>query len=180
MSKLPKLPNGLTYKQEQFAREVAAGSSLIDAYKLSYDAANMQNRTISSNAFKLAQQGQIADRIEEIQEQRQYHERLNEEFVLGQLVQNHYRALENNELSNSNRTLELLGRNLNLWKEQPKVDEQVAGLFAWLRQDNAIEEPDTVLPVPVLPRSQEKEEEKYPKEEEKDSITGDKPEFDTI
>jgi hypothetical protein len=104
MPKLPKLPNGLTYKQEQFAREIAAGSALIDAYKLSYDAANMQDRSISSNAFKLAQQPQVAERIEEIQEQKLYHERLSEEFVLGELVQNHYRALENNELSNSNRT----------------------------------------------------------------------------
>ena len=43
--------------------------------------------------------------------------------MLGQLVQNHYRALENNELSNSNRTLELLGRNLNLWKEH--IDSSV-------------------------------------------------------
>ena len=168
MSKLPKLPNGLTYKQEQFAREVAAGSSLIDAYKLSYDAANMQNRTISSNAFKLAQQGQIADRIEEIQEQRQYHERLNEEFVLGQLVQNHYRALENNELSNSNRTLELLGRNLNLWKEQPKIDEQVAGLFSWLRDDTAADG-EPIIEVTAAQALAEKEEEKYPKEEEKES-----------
>jgi hypothetical protein len=149
MPKLPKLPNGLTYKQEQFAREVAAGSALIDAYKLSYDAANMQDRSISSNAFKLAQLPQVAERIEEIQEQKLYHERLSEEFVLGELVQNHYRALENNELSNSNRTLELLGKNLNLWKEQPKVDAQVAGLFAWLRADDAVKEPQgtvTVLP----------------------------------
>lgn len=152
MPKLPKLPNGLTYKQEQFAREVAAGSALIDAYKLSYDAANMQDRSISSNAFKLAQQPQVAERIEEIQEQKLYHERLSEEFVLGELVQNHYRALENNELSNSNRTLELLGKNLNLWKEQPKVDDQVAGLFAWLRTDDAVQEPQgtvTVLSPPI-------------------------------
>ena len=149
MPKLPKLPNGLTYKQEQFAREIAAGSALIDAYKLSYDAANMQDRSISSNAFKLAQQPQVAERIEEIQEQKLYHERLSEEFVLGELVQNHYRALENNELSNSNRTLELLGKNLNLWKEQPKVDDQVAGLFAWLSADDAVKEPQGT--VPVLP-----------------------------
>ena len=152
MPKLPKLPNGLTYKQEQFAREIAAGSALIDAYKLSYDAANMQDRSISSNAFKLAQQPQVAERIEEIQEQKLYNERLSEEFVLGELVQNHYRALENNELSNSNRTLELLGKNLNLWKEQPKVDDQVAGLFAWLSADDAVKEPQgtvTVLPPPT-------------------------------
>jgi hypothetical protein len=168
MAKLPKLPNGLTYKQEQFAREVAAGSSLIDAYKLSYDAANMQNRTISSNAFKLAQQAQIAERIEEIQEQKLYHERLSEEFVLGELVKNHYRALENDELGHSNRTLELLGRNLNLWKEQPSTNEQVAGLFAWLATDNEVEEPQGSVTVLPPPSTVEKEEENQVKEEEKE------------
>lgn len=167
MAKLPKLPNGLTYKQEQFAREVAGGSSLIDAYKLSYDAAAMQNRTISANAYQLVNQAKIQERIEEIEEQKQYHERLSEEFVLGELVKNHYRALDNDELGHSNRTLELLGRNLNLWKEQPKIDDQVAGLFSWLRGDTAIDS-EPVIEVSATPIA-EKEEEKPTKEEEKES-----------
>jgi len=148
MAKLPKLPNGLTYKQEQFAREVAAGSSLIDAYKLSYDAAKMQNRAISANGYKLMQQAKIQERIEELEEQKQYHERLSDEFVLSEVIKNHYRALENDELGHSNKALELLGRNLNLWKEQPKVDDQVAGLFAWLRADDAVEAPPIEITVP--------------------------------
>ena len=168
MAKLPKLPNGLTYKQEQFAREVAGGSSLIDAYKLSYDAAAMQNRTISANAYQLVNQAKIQERIEEIEEQKQYHERLSEEFVLGELVKNHYRALDNDELGHSNRTLELLGRNLNLWKEQPKVDDQVAGLFSWLRGDTAMDTDEPIIEVSATPIA-EKEEEKPTKEEEKGS-----------
>ena len=168
MAKLPKLPNGLTFKQEQFAREVAAGSSLIDAYKLSYDAAAMQDRTISANAYKLVNKVKVQERIEEIEEQKLYHDRLSEEFVLGELVKNHYRALENDELGHSNRTLELLGRNLNLWKEQPKIDDQVAGLFSWLRGDTAIDS-EPIIEVTATQALAEKEEEKYPKEEEKES-----------
>ena len=169
MAKLPKLPNGLTFKQEQFAREVANGSSLIDAYKLAYDAANMGNKAISANAYKLVQQPKLQERIEEIEEQKLYHERLSEEFVLGELVKNNYRALENDELGHSNRALEMLGRNLNLWKEQVKVDEQVANLFAWLREDDAVEEPVGTVTVLPLSSSEEKEEENQVKEEEKEA-----------
>ena len=170
--KMPKLPNGLTVKQESFVRNVTAGSSLIDAYKLSYDAAAMQDRTISANAYKLVNLPKIQERIEEIEEQKQYHDKLSEEFVLGELGKNHYRALENDELGHSNRTLELLGRNLNLWQEQPKVDEQVAGLFRWLAvDDTAIDEPIIEIETTVLPLiSEEKEEENQVKEEEKEPI----------
>ena len=89
---------------------------------------------------------------ERLEEQKQYHERLSDEFVLSEVIKNHYRALENDELGHSNKALELLGRNLNLWKEQPKVDDQVAGLFAWLSADDAVKEPQgtvTVLPPPT-------------------------------
>lgn len=165
MAKLPKLPNGLTYKQEQFAREVASGSSLIDAYKLSYDAAAMQNRTISSNAFKLVSQPKIQERIEELEEQKLYAERLSDEFVLSEIIKNHYRAVENDELGHSNRALELLGRNLNLWKEQPSTNDQVAGLFAWLANDAGVEPPLIAVEGSIIV---EKEEENQVKEEEKE------------
>jgi hypothetical protein len=39
-------------------------------------------------------------------------------------------------LAASNRALELLGRHLGLWKEQPKTDESIATLFAWLSESS--------------------------------------------
>tara|TARA_R100000808_G_C2154855_1_gene166269 strand:- start:2061 stop:2546 length:486 start_codon:yes stop_codon:yes gene_type:complete len=147
MSAQPKLPNGLTIKQEGFCRDVVAGSNLSDAYRLNYNAVAMQDRTINSNAKKLYDLPRVQERIEELQEQQAWHARLSEEFVLGELVKNHHRAIERGELGNSNKTLELLGRNLNLWKEQPKLDEQVAKLFTWL----AVDEPEPeALPEEVV------------------------------
>ena len=154
--KQPLLPNGLTAKQEIFCREVSNGSNLTDAYHLAYDTSNMQQRSVTANATALKAQNKIEDRLEELQQQKDWHARLSEEFVIGELVQNHYRAIDNNELANSNRTLELLGRNLNLWKEQPKAPEQLEALFSWLASDDAepkeppaIETTAVVLPEPV-------------------------------
>jgi hypothetical protein len=143
--KHPLLPNGLTAKQEIFCREISNGSNLTDAYHLAYDTSNMQQRSVTANATALKAQDKIIDRLEEIQQQKDWHARLSEEFVIGELVQNHYRAIDNNELANSNRTLELLGRNLNLWKEQPKAPEQLEALFAWLATDEETEEPPPAI-----------------------------------
>ena len=133
------MPNGLTFKQEIFSREVVNGSNLTDAYILAYNTQNMKRQTIQRNAAALNSLPKIVERITQLEQQRDWHARLSEEFVLSELIQNHYRALDNNELNNSNRTLELLGRNLNLWKEQPKTDEQVQKLFAWLASPEANE-----------------------------------------
>ena len=149
--KQPLLPNGLTAKQEIFCREITNGSNLTDAYHLAYDTSNMQQRSVTANATALKAQPKIQERLTEIQQQKDWHARLSEEFVIGELVQNHYRAIDNNELANSNRTLELLGRNLNLWQEKPQAPAQLEALFTWLANDDeeteqpAIEAEATVL-----------------------------------
>ena len=122
----------------------------MDAYKLAYMTANMNPRTIQSAAQKLRKDLKIHARLEEIAEQKDYHARLSEEFVIGELVQNHYRALDRGELGNSNRSLELLGRNLNLWKEQTRAPEQLQALFAWIADGKVDETAETADRKPVL------------------------------
>lgn len=55
--------HGLTPKQENFARNVADGMSLSDAYRAAYDAENMSNEAIHTNAYKLGQHAQVATRV---------------------------------------------------------------------------------------------------------------------
>ena len=62
--------HGLTAKQEVFAREVAKGSTLSDAYRTAYDADNMTNEAIHTGAYKLRKNPQVAHRIMVLEEAR--------------------------------------------------------------------------------------------------------------
>lgn len=62
--------HGLTPKQENFARNVADGMSLSDAYRAAYDAENMSNEAIHTNAHKLGQHAQVAIRVNVLAEER--------------------------------------------------------------------------------------------------------------
>ena len=60
----PTLPSGLTGKQELFARLVAAGENLTEAYRQSYDATGMQDATVWRKAWELSRVGKVAAMIE--------------------------------------------------------------------------------------------------------------------
>jgi len=62
--------HGLTAKQEHFARLVSAGETLSDAYRASYNAENMTNEAIHSNAYKLSKHTQVKLRIDALVVQR--------------------------------------------------------------------------------------------------------------
>lgn len=49
------LPSGITAKMDLFARHVAEGMSLANAYREAFNTANMKPRTISNDASRLAQ-----------------------------------------------------------------------------------------------------------------------------
>ena len=48
------LPSGITEKMNVFARHVAEGLSLADAYRAAFNTVNMKSRTISNDASRLA------------------------------------------------------------------------------------------------------------------------------
>ena len=48
------LPSGITTKMDSFARHVAEGMSLADAYRQAFNTSNMKPRTVSNDASRLA------------------------------------------------------------------------------------------------------------------------------
>jgi len=48
------LPSGITAKMDTYARHVAEGMSLADAYRQAFNTSNMKPRTISNDASRLA------------------------------------------------------------------------------------------------------------------------------
>ena len=63
--KTPKLANGLTVKQETFARLVAEGANYSDAYRQAFDCDNGSMNTINVSASKLAKMDKVKLRIDE-------------------------------------------------------------------------------------------------------------------
>tara|TARA_R110000744_G_scaffold28030_2_gene67920 strand:- start:1059 stop:1466 length:408 start_codon:yes stop_codon:yes gene_type:complete len=58
----------LTNKQEEFAQEIVKGSTQADAYRTAYDAANMKDETVWSNASRLIDNSKVAARIKELRQ----------------------------------------------------------------------------------------------------------------
>ena len=58
----------LTNKQEEFAQEIVKGSTQADAYRAAYDAANMKDETVWSNASRLIDNSKVAARIKELRQ----------------------------------------------------------------------------------------------------------------
>ena len=59
----------LTAKQEAFCQNIVDGCTQLEAYKRAYDAENMADGSISSNAYKLINDTQIALRIRQLRDQ---------------------------------------------------------------------------------------------------------------
>ena len=58
------LPSGITAKMDVFARHVAEGLSLADAYRAAFATAKMKPRTISNDASRLAKHRGVSAAIE--------------------------------------------------------------------------------------------------------------------
>lgn len=63
------MANELTPKQEKFVQGLFSGLSQREAYKQSYDAKNMVDKTIDETASKLLKDHKIATRLGELQEE---------------------------------------------------------------------------------------------------------------
>ena len=56
----------LTAKQEAFAQAIASGKTQADAYRGAYDAENMKENSVWTNASKLMSDAKVAQRVEEL------------------------------------------------------------------------------------------------------------------
>jgi phage terminase small subunit len=58
----------LTPKQEDFAQQIAKGSTQADAYRTAYNASSMKDETIWSNASRLIDNSKVKARIKELRQ----------------------------------------------------------------------------------------------------------------
>ena len=120
----------LTGKQEAFAKLVAGGAILSDAYRECYSADNMKNSTLWSEACRLAQTPKVSARIKDIQADmeadRRTIERRREEWVLKRLSEE---ADQADNASSRIRALELVGKTVGMFTdriEQAETSERSA------------------------------------------------------
>ena len=126
----------LTAKQESFAQKVAAGSILSDAYRESYSAENMADKTVWSEACRLAQHPKVSTRIKAIQSDIEADHRTRsarrEEYVLKRLQE----EAEQAETDGSRvRALELLGKTVGLFTDKVEIEQDTDKTAAELEQD---------------------------------------------
>jgi hypothetical protein len=120
----------LTGKQEAFAKLVASGSMLSDAYRECYSADNMKNSTLWSEACRLAQNPKVSARIKDIQADMEQSQRMRllrrEEWVLKSLQEE---AVSADNASSRIRALELVGKTIGMFTdrvEQTDTTERTA------------------------------------------------------
>ena len=120
----------LTGKQEAFAKLVAGGAVLSDAYRECYSADTMKDSTVWSEACRLAQHPKVSARIKDIQADmeadRRTIERRREEWVLKRLSEE---ADQADNASSRIRALELVGKTVGMFTdriEQAETSERSA------------------------------------------------------
>ncbi len=102
---------GLTLKQETFARAVAITGSLTAAYREAFDAKAMKPETVHSRAYELSERSEIRGRIQALMDEKQAKEQWNREraqsFVRERLV---LEAVEAKDARDRLKAVELLGQ----------------------------------------------------------------------
>lgn len=126
----------LTAKQEAFAQQVAGGAILSDAYRECYAAENMADRTVWTEACRLASNPKVATRIKAIQTERESDQRMvrlrREEYVLKRLQQ----EAEQAETDGARvRSLELLGRTISMFSDRVEIEQDESKSAAELERD---------------------------------------------
>ena len=115
----------LTAKQEQFAQSVAHGKTLSDAYRGAYDCDNMKDQSVWTEASKLMDHPQVAQRVHSIQkaqEEKSLHDHARlKRLVLEQL---HTEAMTAESDSARIRALELLGKSIAMFTDRVEQDEK--------------------------------------------------------
>ena len=126
----------LTAKQEAFAQQVAEGAILSDAYRECYAAENMADRTVWTEACRLASNPKVATRIKAIQTERESDQRVirlrREEYVLKRLAQ----EAEGADVAGARvRALELLGKSISMFSDRVEVEQDSDRSAAELEAD---------------------------------------------
>jgi len=109
----------LTAKQEAFAKQVAGGAILSEAYRECYSAEGMRDSTIWSEACKLAQNPKVSTRVKALQAENEASQRTRDqrlrEHVLKRLMEEADRAETDGARV---RSLELLGKTVSMFADR--------------------------------------------------------------
>jgi len=126
----------LTAKQEAFAKLVAGGAILSDAYRECYSADNMKNSTLWSEACRLAQNPKVSTRIKDIQADIEADNRTRllrrEEWVLKSLQEE---AVSADNASSRIRALELVGKTVGMFTDRIEQAETTDRTSAEIEKD---------------------------------------------
>ena len=117
---------GLTDKQEAFAQAIFEGANFSDAYRKSYDAANMSAASIHTEACLLVQNPKVSQRLEQLNAEREQQRRMQSlsrsDFVLKQLTDE---ALNPDNSDGARvRALELLGKSVALFTDKVETEDK--------------------------------------------------------
>lgn len=119
-----KSPTGLTPKQEDFVQAFLETGNASEAYKRAYNVKpTTKNETIRVSAAKLLSDPNITLRVSELQERASAKVVLTRAWVLERLMRNADKALELEDVTASNKALELLGKvdELSMFVERQNV-----------------------------------------------------------
>lgn len=113
----------LTRKQDTFARQVAAGVGLSEAYRDAYRAGSMQAQSVWPEASRLAKNPKVAARIDELRVEAEEMRRMaaldREEAILKRLE---HEAMTARTDGARVKALELLGKHLGMFTDRVVVE----------------------------------------------------------
>jgi phage terminase small subunit len=114
----------LTVKQDEFVRAYVETGCASTAYRRAYNASAMKDNVIHVKACELLKSGKVAVRIAELQERATKTAVLDRAWVLERLMRNADKGAELDDLTASNKALELLGKTeeLQMFIEKSKSD----------------------------------------------------------
>jgi hypothetical protein len=118
------IKGGLTAKQEAFAQGVSQGKTLADAYRNAYDAENMKEASIYTEASLLMDNPKIIQRVGALQEAKE-EKTLHDQARLKRLVLErlHQEATTAESDSARIRALELLGKSIAMFTDRVEQDD---------------------------------------------------------
>lgn len=107
----------LTVKQLAFCDEYLIDLCATKAAKR----AGYSEKTADVQGYQLLHKTSVADRIAELQAERQERTSVTADYVLKELVRSHESARDAGKFSDNNKALELLGRHLGLFKDKTEI-----------------------------------------------------------
>jgi hypothetical protein len=124
VSSLKAKQEALTAKQQAYVDARLGGANKSDAYRMSYNVSKMTDKQVWEEACKLDKHPKVATRLAHLHEQAAKTVVLDRAWVLERLMRNADKAVELEDLTASNKALELLGKTeeLQMFVERSKSD----------------------------------------------------------